>query len=332
MVVRVMCMLLVCLWATFARCELVGNWDFGTGSLAAIESLPGVALQYLPATPIYQAAGGTPNPPSLEFASPQAFGIQPLGSATTPVMRMPDMRGRGAATGLMTSFPPLANGTLPGGGAATKLNRFTLVMDVLLPAAEFSELPNYLALFQPRGNADAALFVRKPTRQLGAATSYGGLVQPDSWHRMALVMTLDNPTNVPRYETYLDGTKVGEIIWDDIVVDSPRNEELKNRDLIPDGAWSIAALADTSPLLPADLAGFFTLNDNSGELGVYYVANMQFQSVALSGSQIAALGGPAAGPIPVPEPGGLLLLAAAATGLITLTSGRSRLRTRARPT
>ncbi len=330
MVVRVMCLLLVCSWATFARGGVVGNWDFGTGSLAAVESLPGVALQYLPDTPIYQAAGGTPSPPPLEFATPQTFGIQPLGSATTPVMRMPDMRGRGAATGLMTSFPPLANGTLPGGVAATKLNRFTLVMDVLLPAGDFAELPNYLALFQPRGNADAALFVRKPTRQFGAATSYGGLVQPDRWHRMALVMALDNPTNVPRYETYLDGTKVGGIIWDDIVVDSPRNEELKNRDLIPDGAWSIARLADTSPLLPADLAGCFTLNDNSGELGVSYVANMQFRSDALSSLEIAALGGPAAGPIPVPEPHGLVVLAAAATGFIPLAVGRSRLRTRGR--
>jgi hypothetical protein len=84
--------------------------------------------------------------------------------------------------------------------------------------------------------------------------------------------------------------------------------------------------------MPADLAGFFTLNDNSSELGVYYVANMQFRSDALSSLEIAALGGPAAGPIPVPEPGSLMLLAAAATGLITLTAGRSRLRTRARRT
>jgi hypothetical protein len=322
MVVRVMCMLLFG-WASVTRGELLGNWDFGTGTLAAVESLPGVVLQYLPDTPIYQAAGGTPNPPPLEFAPPQSFGIAPLGTATTPVMRMPDMRGRGAATGLMTSFPFLANGTVSGGGT-TKLNRFTLVMDVLLPAANFAELPNYLALFQPRGNADAALFVRKPSQEFGAAVSYGGVVQPDTWHRMALVMALDNPTNVPRYETYLNGAKVGEIVWDDIVVDSPRNEELKNRDLIPDGAWSIAALADTSLLLPADRSGFFTFNDNSSELGVYYIANMQFQTTALTSSAIAALGGPAAGPISVPEPSGLTLLTAAAIGL-------SGIRSRGRP-
>lgn len=312
MVVRVMWILVICFSATVARSELVGNWDFGTGSLAAVEAIPGVALQYLPDTPIYELAGGTPDPPPLEFASPQTFGITPLGGATTPVMRMPDMRGRGVATGLLASFPPLANGTVPGGFPAINLNRYTLVMDVLIPAASFAAAPNYQAIFQPRGNIDAALFVRKPTQQLGVAVAYGGLVQPDTWHRMAVVMALDNATNEPRYETYLDGTRIGEIIWDDIVIDNPREETLKYVDLIPDGAWSIAALSDTSSLLPTDRSGFFALNDNTGELGVYYVANMQFRSEALSSLAVAALGGPAAGPIPVPEPSGLALLGAAA--------------------
>jgi hypothetical protein len=326
MIVRCLCGVLAVVGTAVARGELVGNWDFGTGSLAAVAALPGVALQYLPDTPIYQAAGGTPNPPPLSFAPPQSFGIQPLGSATTPVMRMPDMRGRGVATGLLASFPLLANGTLPGGVSATKLNRFTLVMDVLLPAEDFTQLPTHLAVFQPRGNGDAALFVRKPTRQFGAAVSYGGLVQPDTWHRMALVMALDNATSAPRYETYLDGLKVGEIVWDEIVVDSTRNEELKTRDLVPDGAWSIAALAETSPLLPVDRSGFFSFNDNSGELGVAYVANMQFRSEALSSLAIAALGGPAAGPIPVPEPGCLLPCALVAAGLTRHFGGRKLLR------
>jgi len=294
------------------RAELVGNWDFGTGSLAAVESLPGVALQYLPDTPIYQSAGGPPDPPPLEFGSPQSFGIATLGSATTPVLRMPDMRDYGVATGLLASFPLLANGSIPGGDPATKLNRYTLVMDMLVPASTFAEPPNYLTIFQPRGNGDGALFVRKPSRQIGATVAYGGEIQPDTWHRIAVVMELDNATNEPRYETYLDGAKVGEIIWDEIIPDNPRDQDLKDLDLIPDGLWSIAALADTSPLLPTDRSGFFALNDNSGELGLSYLANMQFRSEALSSLAVAALGGPAAGPIPVPEPSGLAVLAAAA--------------------
>ncbi len=297
------------------RAELVGNWDFGTSSLAAVESLPGVALQYLPDTPIYQAAGGPPDPPPLAFGSPQSFGITPLGSATTPVMQMPDMRGYGVATGLLASFPLMANGSLPGGEPATKLNRYSLVMDMLVPTSTFAEPPNYLTIFQPRGNADGALFVRKPSRQIGATVAYGGDIQPDTWHRIAMVMELDNATNQPRYETYVDGAKVGEIIWDDIIPDNPRDQALKDRDLIPDGDWSIAALAETSPLLPAELSGFFALNDNSGELGLSYVANLQFRSDALSSLAVAALGGPAAGPIPVPEPSGLALLVAAAAGI-----------------
>jgi hypothetical protein len=280
---------------------LVGNWDFGTGALTAVEALPGTLLQYLPDTPIYSLAGGTADPPPLAFATADAFGIASLGPAESLVMRMPDMRGRGSATGLMASFPLMTNGQLDG-GAATKLNRYTLVMDVLLPSISYEGPPTYLALFQPRGNADAALFVRKPTRQYGAAIAYGGSVPPDTWHRLAMVMALDRSTSVARYETFIDGAKVGEIVWDQIVVDSTRNEELKTRDLVPDGAWSIAALADTLGLLPADRSGFFAFNDNSGELGVAYVANLQFRADALSSAEIAALGGPAAGPIPVPEP------------------------------
>jgi hypothetical protein len=289
---------------------VIGNWDFSTGSFTPVSGMPGMQLAWLPDTPYYAAFGGTPNPPPLAYATTGSFGVASLGSSTTTVLRVPDMRGRGAAVGMLASFPLLANGTTSGGAPLTTLNRYTLVTDVLVPESSLTSLPNYLDLFQPRGNGDGSLFVRKPSQQLGAAVSYGGQIAANTWYRIAMVMQLDAATSAPRYETYIDGQPIGQIVWDQIVVDSNRNAQLKDFDLVPDGLWSIAALSETQSSLPANASGFFAFNDDSGEVGELYVANMQFRDDALSAASVAALGGAAAGPIAVPEPAGWLLIAA----------------------
>ena len=109
---------------------------------------------------------------------------------------------------------------------------------------------------------------------------------------------------------------IGQIVWDQIVVDSLRNAQLKDYDLVPDGLWSIAALSVTQSSLPSNASGFFAFNDDSGEVGELYVANMQFRNDALTAGEIAALGGAAPGPIAVPEPTGLVGLAVAAVGVV----------------
>jgi hypothetical protein len=296
-----------------AAAAVIGNWDFSTGSLTPVASVPGTQLAWLPDTPYYAAFGGTPNPPPLAYATTGSFGVAALGSATTTVLRVPDMRGRGAAVGMMASFPLVANGTSSGGASLTNLNRFTFIADVLVPASSLDTLPNYLDLFQPRGNGDGSLFVRKPSREVGVATAYGGAVVANTWYRMAMVMQLDAAISAPRYGTFVNGQPIGQIIWDQIVVDSNRNAQLKDYDLVPDGLWSIAALSQTQSSLPANASGFFAFNDDSGEVGELFVANMQFRDDALTAGEIAALGGAAPGPIPVPEPAGLVLMAAAAS-------------------
>ena len=292
-----------CIGGGTAAAAVVGSWDFSTGSLAAAEGMAGTQLSWLPATPLYGAFGGPANPPPLAYGTTTSFGVAPLVSGAATVLRVPDMRGRGPAVGMMASFPLLANGTTSGGAAATKLNRYSFVTDVLVPASSFATLPNYLDLFQPRGNADGALFVRKPTQELGAAVAYGSPFLPDTWYRIAMVAQLDAATSAPRYDAYLNGQRYAEIIWDNIVVDSNRNAQLKDFDLVPDGTWSVAALSETDPSLPANASAFFAFNDNNNEVGELYVANMLFRSDALSGAEIAALGGPAPGLITaVPEP------------------------------
>jgi len=113
---------------------------------------------------------------------------------------------------------------------------------------------------------------------------------PDTWYRAAMVMQLDAATSAPRYDTYLNGQPVSQIIWDQIVVDSNRNAQLKDFDLVPDGLWSVAALSATQSALPANASGFFVFNDDNGEVGELYVANLQFRDDALTAGEIAALG------------------------------------------
>jgi hypothetical protein len=287
-----------------SRAGVIGSWDFNAGSLAAAAVVPGATLTRLPDTPYYVPYGGTPNPPALAFATTADFGIAPLGGYTGKVMRVPDMSGRGAAAGLMASFSPLANGLLPGGAAATKLNRYSVVM---VPNSSFGGSVGYIALFQPRANNDGSWFVREPTRNMGSTVAYSAVnsFQPDTWYRVAQVIALDAATSAPRCEYFLNGSRVGVIVPDQIVVDDDRNATLKNQDLVPDGAWSIGTLSDSAATLPASQSGFFVFNDQSSEYGELYVANLQFRDDALGVDALAALGGPGGGVIPVPEPGGL---------------------------
>jgi PhoPQ-activated pathogenicity-related protein len=288
-----------------ARAEIMGSWDFSTGSLAPQSATTGMTLSYLPNTSYYAAFGGTPNPPALQFATTGSFGIATLGGFTGDVMRVPNMQNRGGATGLMATFPVRTNGETSPGVPAASLNRYTLVMDVLVPAASFIGTPSYIDLFQPRAGYDGALFLDKRTGGLGAATAYGGTIAANQWNRIAMVMDLDAATDAPRYSTYINGTNVGQIIWDDIVVDSTRNYTLKFSDLVPDGLWSLCPMSEMLPGygLPSDLSSFYLFNDNNNELGELYVANLLFRDDALSSADVAALGGPAGGVIAVPEPG-----------------------------
>lgn len=288
----------------------MGSWDFSTGSLAPQAATTGMTLSSLPTTPYYAAFGGTPNPPALQFATTGSFGIATLGGFTGDVMRVPNMQNRGGATGLMATFPVRANGETSPGVPATSLNRYTLVMDVLVPAGSFAGTPYYLDLFQPRASSDGSLFIDKRDGALGSTTAYGGTIAANQWNRIAMVMDLDAATDAPRYSTYVNGTNVGQIIWDNIVVNSTRNYTLKFSDLVPDGLWSLCPMSEMLPGygLPSDLSSFYLFNDNNNELGELYVANLLFRDDALSSADIAALGGPAGGVIAVPEPGTMAIL------------------------
>ncbi len=308
---------------------VVGQWDFAdgwnssNGLITASSAISGLTLSYLPKTYYYQLevahgnASPPANPPQLQFATTGSFGIGNLGSdSDAVVMQMPDMRGYGLVTGLMAKFPQMVNGD----SGATKLNRYSVVMDVYVPGATDAERPpNYLTLLQTRLGADGAWLIDKRDDTTGVASSYGGAVTPNAWHRVAMVMNLANSGAVSQYQAYVNGSLAANIVPNDVPLTSSRNSELVTRDVYTNGAFSIGTLNDSYPGLGTDSAFYLfnaDRNDSTdgptlGELGTLYVANLQFRDDAMTSEQVAALGGPAPGVIPVPEPATLGLLGAA---------------------
>lgn len=304
---------------------VVGNWDFAngwnpsTGLIPAASAASGLTLSYLPKTAYYSypVALSQPNPPPLQFATTGSFGIGNLGSgSSTVVMRMPNMQGYGLVTGLIAQFPQMANGD----AGATKLNRYSLVMDVCVPGSTAAAglPPNYLTLLQTRLAADGAWFIDKRNDKTGVASSYGGAATPDAWNRLAIVMNLSDSGAVSQYRAYVNGSLAANIVPGLVPQTSQRNYELVTRDLMTNGDFSIGTLNDSYPGLGSQSAFFLfnadrndaTNGPTQGELGTLYVANLQFRDDALSSDEVAALGGPAPGVIPVPEPATLGLLAA----------------------
>jgi PhoPQ-activated pathogenicity-related protein len=326
---------------------VVGQWDFSqgwnstTGVIPGVSSLPGLTLVYLPKTYLYSvpAAQSGTNPPPLQFATTGSFGIGNLGATSdSVVMQVPDMRGYGLVTGLMAQFPQLVNGV----GSPTKLNQYSIVMDVYVPGSTDAQQPYYLTMLQTRLGLDGAWFIDKRDDTTGVASGYGGSVTPDSWHRLAIVMNLSDSWSSPQYEVYVDGALAASIVPDSVPL-SDRNFQLLYGDpyksppvppdLFTNGMFSIGTLADSFAGLSSGTSAFFLFNADrndavngptKGELGTLYVANLQFRDDPMTSAQVASLGGPGPGFIPVPEPTGLGLAGAAAAAGIALRRSRRR--------
>ncbi len=275
-----------------ARGEVLGNWDFSGGSLAALTGP--ATLSELSTKPYYPAFGGQPGIPAAEFGSPASFGITGPGGLEKTVLRVPNTAGYGPMGGLIAEFPRRVKAT------ATSLNRYTLVMDVLVRQAAYDEVfargtRQYLSLFQTAPLSDGDLFIDVrdqaglpgADRPLGIGGVYGGDVVADTWHRVALVATLDAPESEPRLTAYVDGQPASTLIWDDLLADGLASNDSVKLDLVDstmpsgalqtDGRFSIATLGQISGgQLPDDqTSAFFLFNDNQDEVGEVFVAHLR---------------------------------------------------------
>jgi len=318
---------------TVASAEVIGNWNFSTGSLAPVAGT--ISLSELRTKPYYAVYGGSANIPAVEFVATDTVGIAAPGGTPRTVLRVPNQSGYGPMGGLIAEFPRITNAT------ASSLNRYSVIMDVLVRQSAYDAVfarssGRFLSLFQTAPGTDGDLFVdvrsAAGSRPLGVGGTYGSDLVAGQWHRIAWVAALDAATDQPRFTAYVNGLPASTLVWDELAASGTATGDLVKQELTDptpsaragtlqtDGRFSIYTLGQISGgALSANTSAFFLFNDggnNSGELGEMFVSNLQFRDDALSAGDIQALGGATGGVIPVPEPSAVVLAAAGAALLL----------------
>jgi hypothetical protein len=243
---------------------VTGQWDFNQSNLVASCGQP---LQYFDAT--VQA--------DTSFGTTTSFGISDIAGQPANVMYYaPSISSWGGY--IMT------HGIAPNGGG-TKVNQYTLIIDLLSPA---SSMGTYRALLQTdpsNTDTDADAFIN-PGNGLGISQQYDGVVAEDTWHRIVLAFDLTKH----EFGKYIDGTNV---------VTAPvgaaplgvHNAQYLSASVDPllgggvDLRWS---------LLPTALL----LADQDGDLAPMYVSSLQIRNGRMTDASIAAMGAPTANKIP----------------------------------
>ncbi|MCI0535339.1 MAG: CHRD domain-containing protein, partial [Verrucomicrobiales bacterium] len=230
-----------------AIAQPTGQWDFDGGNLTATV---GQALQYV------DGANG-PTEQGTQFGSTTSFGIPDVGGAPAQVMKFP---GGTAGTGYSMPTPLSPNG----GGSL--VNNWTLVLDVLFPAASDAKLRALLETDLGLIDADAEFFVNADNGVGNKGQSFGKIL-PDTWHRVGFVVDGEGGT----IRIYLDGVEVG----------------VRNIANLLDGRFAFT---------PGSTAQLFA--DDTGETATGYVNSIQLRNVALGKDQMRALAGPVAAGVP----------------------------------
>jgi len=164
-------------------------------------------------------------------------------------------------------------------GGGTNVNQYTLIMDVMFPAASDSKWRGLLQT-DPSNASDGDLFVNNGNG-IGISGQYQGKVIAETWHRLAFAINLNDKS----VSKYIDGVLV--------------NKQTLGSGF--DARWS---------LLPTAL--LFT--DEDGETSGGLVNSVQIRNGTLSDAEIAALGGATAAGIPAAVSSGLKLNAISASG------------------
>jgi predicted phosphodiesterase len=211
--------------------------------------------------------GGT-TASKTQFGTTASFGISSIAGQVASVMSFPAcLPGEGY----------VLHTNAPGNGGGAYINQYTLIIDLLYPTASNNA---WRALFQTsRTNAnDADFFVGDGATSpnpngIGINGQYNGSIQPNTWYRVAVTVDLTTLAMAK----YINGALVGTQTLPDSL----------------DGRWSLYS-TNTAP----DWLLLFA--DESNETKAGYVNSIQFRDYAMSAFELAQLGGPTAGGIPIP--------------------------------
>ena len=235
--------------------QITGQWDFNFYNLVATV---GRDLEFYDD---YSLAGSL-------FTDSDFEELPPMNGEYCPVLKFP---GGDAFTRMSGYIMPHG---IPANGGGTKVNQYTLIMDVLYMVNAVER-----ALLQTTpDNSDNRDIAIGANNGIGSSGGFQGNFLPDTWQRIAFAVDLSGPGSHPVMAKFINGVKVGQQVL---------SEGL-------DGRWS---------LFPADHATTpwaLLFADDNVEAQPGYVSSIQIRNGRLSDAQIARLGGPSAKKIPGP--------------------------------
>ena len=224
------------------------------------------------------------------FGTTTSFGLPAIGGQVAQVMMFPKVL---TTTDGYQMFPGAA-----ANGSTSDVNQYSLIIDILYPSAS----TGYRGLFQTSaGNANDADWFVNGGNGIGSNGGYNGNLTADTWHRIALVVDLEQTDTTKKFLNYIDGAFVGYSV-------------LRSTENAPGGRYSVYPEGSSNPS--------WIFSDNDGETALGYVNSVQFRDYAMTASEVAGLGGPSA--VGIPEPGSGLLLAAGMALLLARASRRGK--------
>ncbi len=235
--------------------SITGQWDFETDLSATI----GSALEFL---------GGSTGPTAVQaqFGTTTSFGIPDIGGFPAKVIKLP-------AAADNTFGVVMRPGAVPNGApTATKVNQWTLIMDILIPV-QSGQWHSFVQIDTPANTSDGELFANFGSAAgtsggLGISGNYSGTgeITKGRWHRVTFAV--DSATVITKY---IDGVKFADqTSWSGQGVDGRH------------------AMQDRAVLF----------GDDDGESLQCYVNSVQFRNYKMRDSEIEALGGADANGVP----------------------------------
>jgi len=224
---------------------ITAQWDFDGGNLGATI---GLALEYR-GGPAGNTATGT------QFGTTTSFGIPGIGGVPAKVMFTPPATNQ--TIGYLMRHGARPNGDV----AATKVNQWTIIMDVFIPTGGWH---SFIQIDSLDNSNDGELFVN-PGNGIGISGSYQGTIVRGQWHRVAFAVDMVQGI----ISKFIDGVNVND--------------------------QTAGALNGRWGLFPTALL----FSDEDGESQASYLNSVQIRNYKMSDAGIAALGGPTADGIPL---------------------------------
>jgi hypothetical protein len=235
------------LWHVAALAQPVGQWDFNAGDLSA--TVGGNPMSYV------DGPGGATQT-GTQFGSTTSLGMPAINGTAANVMKFP------ASSSTMGYDMP--NPT-SGNGGGSLVNIYTIVMDVLFPAADDGHVRPLVQTDEGIITPDADLVVDSSSGIGAPPGPYNGSIVANTWYRIGFSVTSS------QIREFINGVEVGDQSADGL-----------------DGRFALTP------------SGYAKLFQNSTLAGAApgYVSSIQIWNTNLNAGQMAVLGGPSASKIP----------------------------------